>query len=34
VTPGIYTRGENFTEAAQVVDDLGSIDFAAIESLF
>lgn len=34
VTPGIYTRGENFSEAAQVIDDLGSAEFAVVESLY
>ena len=34
VTPGIYTRDENFDEAALVIDDLESLDFTAIEALF
>ena len=34
VTPGIYTRGERFEEAALVVDDLTSIDLDAIAALF
>lgn len=33
VTPGVYTRHENFDEATIVVDSLESLDFAAIESL-
>lgn len=33
VTPGMYTRNENFDEAAIVVDNLESLDFAAIEAL-
>ena len=33
VTPGVYTRDENFDEAAIVVDDLESLDFKAIEAL-
>ena len=33
VTPGIYTCDENFDEAALVIDDLESLDFAAIASL-
>lgn len=33
VTPGIYTRGESFDEAALVVDSLESIDFADLEAL-
>jgi HAD superfamily hydrolase (TIGR01509 family) len=33
VTPGIYTRGENFSEAVLVVDDLAALDFTAIEAL-
>jgi HAD superfamily hydrolase (TIGR01509 family) len=32
VTPGIYTRDENFDEAILVIDDLGSLDIAAIET--
>ena len=34
VTPSVYTRDERFDEAALVVDDLASLDFAALESLF
>ncbi|MGI9261957.1 MAG: HAD-IA family hydrolase [Woeseiaceae bacterium] len=34
VTPSIYTRDENFEEAALVIDDLESLDFTAIEALF
>ncbi len=34
VTPSIYTRDENFDEAALVIDDLESLEFAAIEALF
>jgi HAD superfamily hydrolase (TIGR01509 family) len=34
VTPSIYTRGENFDEAALVIQDLASLDFAVAESLF
>ena len=34
VTPSIYTEGENFDEAAFVVDDLRCLDFADLESLF
>ncbi len=34
VTPGIYTRDESFDEAALVIDNLESLDFAAIEALF
>ena len=34
VTPSIYTREENFDEAALVIDDLASLDFAAVEALF
>lgn len=34
VTPSLYTRDERFDEAALVVDDLASLDFAALESLF
>ena len=30
VTPGIYTRGEDFDEAALVVDDLEHLDFADV----
>jgi hypothetical protein len=34
VTPSIYTEGENFDEAALVVDDLQCLDLADMESLF
>ena len=34
VTPSIYTRDEDFHEAAQIIEDLASLDFADIESLF
>ena len=34
VTPSLYTRDERFDEAALVVGDLASLDFAALESLF
>jgi HAD superfamily hydrolase (TIGR01509 family) len=34
VTPSLYTRDECFDEAALVVGDLASLDFAALESLF
>jgi len=34
VTPGIYTCDESFDEAALVIDNLESLDFAAIEALF
>ena len=34
VTPGVYTIGETFDEAALVVDDLSAIEFATIEALF
>ena len=34
VSPSIYTRDENFEEAALVIDDLESLDFAAIAALF
>ena len=34
VTPSIYTRGESFDEAALVIQDLASLDFAVVESLF
>ncbi len=34
VTPGIYTRDENFDEAALVIDSLDSLDFASLEALF
>jgi beta-phosphoglucomutase-like phosphatase (HAD superfamily) len=33
VTPCLYTRGEDFAEAALVIDDLNSIDFGAIEAV-
>jgi HAD superfamily hydrolase (TIGR01509 family) len=33
VTPGIYTREENFDEAAVVIDELEDLDFSVIESL-
>jgi len=33
VTPSIYTRDENFAEAALVIDDLESLDLAVIEEL-
>ena len=33
VTPGIYTRGQDFSEAALVVDDLAAFDFSAIYAL-
>ena len=33
VTPGIYTQGENFDEAALVIDDLEHLDVADLESL-
>lgn len=33
VTPGIYTQGEDFAEASILVDDLESLDFAALEDL-
>ena len=33
VTPCLYTRGENFAEAALVVDNLNSLDFDAVEAL-
>jgi HAD superfamily hydrolase (TIGR01509 family) len=34
VTPGIYTSGEDFGEAALVIDDLGQVDVAHLESSF
>ena len=34
VTASIYTRDEAFDEAALVIGDLASLDFAAMESLF
>ena len=33
VTPGIYTRGQDFSEAALVIDDLAAQDFSAIYAL-
>ncbi len=33
VTPGIYTRDEKFDEAALVIDELESLDFAQCEAL-
>ena len=33
VTPGIYTRDHDFTEAALVVDDLAAVDFSVIYAL-
>jgi len=33
VTPGIYTTGHDFTEAALVVDDLAALDFGEIYGL-
>lgn len=33
VTPCLYTRGENFDEAALVVDNLNSLEFEAVEAL-
>jgi len=33
VTPCLYTRGENFAEAALVADNLNSLDFDAVEAL-
>ena len=33
VTPCLYTRGEDFAEAALVIDDLDALEFAAIERL-
>ncbi len=34
VTPGIYTSGEDFGEAALVVDDLSVLEIAEIEAVF
>lgn len=34
VTPGIYTHEENFAEAVLVIDDLESLDIAALEAIF
>ena len=34
VTPGIFTRGEDFEGAARVVDDLAALEFSEIEALF
>lgn len=34
VTPGVYTRGENFDEAALVAESLATVQFANIEALF
>lgn len=34
VTPSIYTRGENFDEAALVIDDLEHLDVADMDSLY
>ena len=34
VTPGIYTSGEVFGEAALVVDDLAALGFSEVEALF
>ena len=34
VTPGIYTIGEDFGEAALVVEDLAALEFTALEKLF
>ena len=34
VAPGIYTIGEDFGEAARVVDDLAALDFNEVEALF
>lgn len=34
VTPGVYTHGENFEEAALVAEDLAAVEFETIESLF
>jgi HAD superfamily hydrolase (TIGR01509 family) len=34
VTPGIYTVGEDFGEAARVVDDLSLLDFDEVDALF
>ena len=33
VTPGIYTSGQDFKEAAMVIDDLAAFDFAGIYAL-
>lgn len=33
ITPGIYTRGQNFDEAAMVIDDLAACDFETIYAL-
>jgi beta-phosphoglucomutase-like phosphatase (HAD superfamily) len=33
VTPGIYTRDQDFSEAALVIDDLAALDFAALYAL-
>ena len=33
ITPGIYTRGQDFSEAALVIDDLAAFDFSAIYAL-
>jgi HAD superfamily hydrolase (TIGR01509 family) len=33
VTPGIYTRGQDFSEAALVVDDLAAFDYSVIYAL-
>jgi HAD superfamily hydrolase (TIGR01509 family) len=34
VTPCLYTHGENFDEAALVIDNLDSFDFRVLEGLF
>ncbi len=34
VTPCLYTRGEDFAEAALVIDGLDSLDFADLDALF
>ncbi len=34
VTPGIYTLGEDFTEAAVVIDDLALLEFNDVAALF
>ena len=34
VTPGIYTSGEDFGEAARVVEDLAALEFNEVEALF
>jgi len=34
VTPGIYTRDENFDEATLVIDDLQALDIGALENIF